>query len=308
MAKSVTAFAPAKLNLYLHVLGKRDDGYHMLDSLVVFANTGDIIEATDAPELSLDIRGPFAGPLSQSCPDPEANLVIRAAQMLADELDRPADVALRLTKNLPVASGIGGGSSDAAATLRALAKLWSVEDKDLLENIAGRLGADVPICLHAKSAYIGGAGEEITPLPHFPEVPVVLANPGDSVSTPEVFAAFGATYSGVARFEANPDSVSDLAALLATRHNDLMRAAMQQVPDIRDVQGLMAMQKGCLLSRMSGSGATCYGLFDIESHARRAQGEMRELREDWWITAGFAGGAYLEPPPPEDDDDEDDED
>src|SRR5216683_500597 len=220
---AVRRAAPAKLNLYLHVLGRREDGYHLLDSLVAFADVGDVVTARPAAELSLAVEGPFAPALAG---DTTGNLVWRAAMMLAERASRSPAVAITLQKNLPVASGIGGGSSDAAATLMALAELW---DLDLLAprfaGLAASLGADVPVCLYGRTAWLGGIGEALAPAPALPPVSVVLANPGVAVATPVVFKARRGPFSAAARFEAGPPDAAALAALLAIRRNDLTGAA-----------------------------------------------------------------------------------
>ena len=188
---SIVDAAPAKINLYLHVTGKRTDGYHLLDSLVVLADVGDQITATPSDILTLDYTGPFAKVL----PPAKSNLVLHAAERLKDAFDVSAGAALKLNKALPVASGIGGGSADAAATLRALCALW---DLDVLHpkvaDLALSLGADVPVCLQGQSAIMRGIGEDIRPIDHLPTLNLILINPGVEVSTPAVFKARTSTF------------------------------------------------------------------------------------------------------------------
>ena len=180
--------APAKLNLYLHVTGRRADGYHLLDSLAAFSDIGDRLNVAPAPRLALAITGPFARDLAQD--DPRKNLVWRAAEALAARLGRTPDVALTLEKNLPVASGIGGGSSDAAAALKALAAHWQASlDERALCAIAAELGADVPVCVVARASFFGGIGDEIVPAPALPPAPLLLVNPGIALPTASVFRA-----------------------------------------------------------------------------------------------------------------------
>ena len=275
--------APAKLNLYLHVLGRRADGYHLLDSLVAFAAPADEITAEAAPSLSLALRGPYAAALRDA---PSDNLVWHAAERLAAAAGRRAAVKLTLTKNLPVASGIGGGSSDAAATLKALAALWrlgpGVAD---LAAIAQTLGADVPVCLAARAAWLGGVGETVEPVAGLPPVTALLVNPGIALSTPAVFKARHGAFSAPARF-AMPADAAALAALLAARRNDLSDAAIALVPAIGEVLERLASLEGALIARMSGSGATCFALFAAADAATAAAARLRAERPDWWVAAG----------------------
>ncbi len=225
--------APAKINLYLHVTGGRADGYHQLDSLVAFADIGDRLSVAPAARLGLEIVGPFAHDLAKE--DLASNLVWRAALALAARLGRAADVALTLEKNLPVASGIGGGSSDAAATLKALADHWQAPlDDTALGAIAAVLGADVPVCVAARPSFFGGVGDELASAPALPRAPLLLVNPGIALPTATVFRARSGAFSAAARFAHAPGSVAALAALLAERRNDLTAAALSVVPAIGD--------------------------------------------------------------------------
>ncbi len=277
---AAVANAPAKINLYLHVTGKRADGYHLLDSLIAFAGTGDTIEASPADTITLSCDGPFGAALASE-PD---NLVLKAARMLAGQAGIANGAALRLTKRLPIASGIGGGSADAAATLRALAQLWQLTlAPDEMQKIAARLGADVPICLHGRAAYIGGIGEIIADTAALPEAGIVLVNPGKSLSTPAVFKNFCGPMSAAKRFDSMPLSTHALCELLATRSNDLTEAAVALVPEIADVLAALAQTPGALLARMSGSGATCFALFDDSLGAARAAKDLAMRQPSWWV-------------------------
>ena len=275
--------APAKLNLYLHVTGRRDDGYHLLDSLVAFADIGDRVAAEPAPQLSLAIEGPFADGLAKDDP---GNLVWRAATALAERRGRKADVALTLEKNLPIASGIGGGSSDAAATLRALAALWHIDDDALLAEVGARLGADVPVCLAARASWLGGIGERVEPALALPTAPIVLVNPNIALPTPGVFKARRGPFSVPARFTNATHDVRELAALLAERRNDLTEAAITQVPAIAAIIEKLAGCDGNLLARMSGSGATFFGLFASAAQAQAAAQSLRSAQPGLWVAAG----------------------
>jgi len=276
--------AQAKLNLYLHVVGRRSDGYHLLDSLVAFADLGDEIAAAPSARLSLKIEGRFASKLDANR---ESNLVWRAAQMLAQRLGRKPDAALTLKKNLPVAAGIGGGSSDAAATLNALSDLWGGEvNGQLLAEVGLSLGADVPACLAARPCWVGGIGEEVELAPGLPAAFLVLANPGVPLPTAAVFRAYRAPFSAPARFAAMPASLAEFVDLLAARRNDLTAAAIAQVPAIAALIERLASAEGALLSRMSGSGATCFALFATAREARAAAAAIRAEQPDWWVAEG----------------------
>jgi 4-diphosphocytidyl-2-C-methyl-D-erythritol kinase len=279
----VTERAPAKLNLYLHVVGRRADGYHLVDSLVVFADIADEIVAAPAAALSLTVTGPFAGALAG---EPARNLVWRAATLLAERLGRAPDAALTLVKNLPVASGIGGGSSDAAAAMRALIRLWRATiAQDALQDIAASLGADVPACLAARSVWVGGVGERIETAPALPPIYVVLANPGAALPTAAVFKRRSGPFSGVGRF-APPGAAAALARLLAERGNDLAAAATAMVPEIDDVLRALGATDGALLARMSGSGATCFALYAEARQAEAAAARLASAEPRWWVKAG----------------------
>lgn len=282
LADVIAARAPAKVNLYLHVLGRRADGYHLLDSLVVFAGEGDRIEAAAAEDLRLAVSGPFGADV----PAGEDNLVLRAARALAAATGQPARGAIRLEKQLPVASGIGGGSADAAAVLRALVKLWNVSLADgELAGIALGLGADVPMCLHGRPVFVGGIGEDIAEAPALPACALVLANPRIPLPTPQVFRGRTGPFSASGRFEATPRDAAALAELLARRGNDLTAAAIALVPEVATVLDALSTTPGVLLARMSGSGATCFGLCADLPAAQAAAGVLADQHPGWWIAA-----------------------
>lgn len=273
-------FAPAKINLFLHITGRRADGYHLLDSLAVFAGVGDQLTHAPAPDLSLRITGPFAGSLIAE-PD---NLVLRAARALAEATGVPATGALTLEKNIPVASGIGGGSADAAAALRVLSAAWAVRAD--LASIASGLGADVPVCLDGHARRMLGVGEILSPAPALPPFGLLLVNPGVPLSTPAVFRARVAchAYSDQAVLPATWDTAAAMAAELSALRNDLQPAAIELVPRIADVLATIGAAYGCLLARMSGSGATCFGIFADGEAARAAARWIK--RDGWWVWGG----------------------
>jgi 4-diphosphocytidyl-2-C-methyl-D-erythritol kinase len=280
-APAWTGLAPAKINLHLHVVGRRPDGYHLLDSLVAFADIGDVV--TLWPGAGLTVTGPFA----QDVPRGTDNLALAALEALAAATGRPADLAVALDKRLPVASGVGGGSADAGAVLRGAAALWGLAaDDPRLLAVAARLGADVPACVAPRTVVLGGVGEILMPGPVLAGVPVLLVNPRVPLPTPEVFRAYraaGAGFSAPFGAVTGADAPS-LADRLAGSRNDLAAAAAGLVPAIDAVIGAIAARPGARLARMSGSGATCFGLFaDIESAAAAA----RDLAgRGWWAEAG----------------------
>ncbi len=272
--------AYAKINLHLHVTGRREDGYHLLDSLVVFAAASDRMSAEPAEDLTLRITGRFGAPLSAS--DPDDNLVLRAAKALARTHRIGRGASLTLEKNLPLASGIGGGSADAAAALRLLRQAWSIEAPVSAELAVG-LGADVPVCLVSEPAVMRGIGDELHAAPFMPPMHMLLVNPLVPVATASVFRAARAGFSPAASLPAGWRTALDAAHDLAELRNDLQAPAMEVAPVIGEVLAAIERQDGCLLARMSGSGATCFGLFEPGERAERAR---RAMPARWWSWHG----------------------
>jgi 4-diphosphocytidyl-2-C-methyl-D-erythritol kinase len=278
----ISIFAPAKINLYLHVVGRRADGYHLLDSLVVFADVGDTVSVAPAPSLRLAISGPFAPALATD----GDNLVLRAADALAIANGHPAAADIRLEKRLPVASGIGGGSADAAATLSALTELWQARlDPAQLAAVALSLGADVPMCLARRPLQVEGIGETIAPAPPLPPFWLVLANPGVALPTQAVFRARSGGFSPADPITGPVADASALASLLARRRNDLTAAAVALCPEVGDVLAALARDPAALLVRMSGSGATCFGLFASAEAASACAQQLAGDHPGWWVVA-----------------------
>ena len=287
-----SGFAPAKINLALHVTGRRDDGYHELDSLVVFAAIGDTVEAIANPSATqpaLVIDGPFAAGLST---DPE-NLVLRAARAHASLGGRIDGLTLRLTKRLPVASGIGGGSADAAATLRLLHNLRPLPGDRLAElpAMAASLGADVPMCLACKPLRARGIGEVLEPLSGFPGLPMVLVNPGIAVSTPSVFRRLERADNPALPQLPAFRTIADVIDWLRATRNDLEAPAIAALPGIADAISAVAGEPDCRLARMSGSGATIFGLFDDMASARLAAERIGAEHPGWWVVATQSAAA-----------------
>lgn len=265
------AFAAAKINLTLHVVGQRADGYHLLDSLVMFADVGDVIRVDAAATTSLTITGPMASQL----PVNTDNLVLRAAHLLGQTGE------IILEKNLPVASGMGGGSADAAATLRALS---SFRKTPVPKSVAAALGADVPVCLGQVAARMTDIGTTVLPLPDLPELYAILVNPRVGVSTPEVFQHLDKKQNNPmpARIPTQI-SVDEFIKWLSEQRNDLQSPAIASQPVIADVLAALDDLPNVLLHRMTGSGASCFALFKSYDLAVENADALRQTHPDWWI-------------------------
>lgn len=289
MSEAASA-APAKVNLFLHVGPVKPNGRHDLDSLVVFADAraSDWLQAEPAAALSLEVAGPFG---AAAGPDAD-NLVLRAAQALRAAGGVTAGAKLRLEKWLPVAAGIGGGSSDAAAALRRLTAMWGL-DPALAGAAAPGLGGDVPVALAGVPARMRGEGERVDPMTLPGRLPALLVNPGAACPTGPVFRAYDAAGRGGDFREIDPwpefDSLEALASWLAGQRNDLEAPAIGLVPEIGEVLDFLRAQPGVQLARMSGSGATCFALFDAMAFAERAAVVARETCPAWWTAACTLG-------------------
>jgi 4-diphosphocytidyl-2-C-methyl-D-erythritol kinase len=259
---------------------RRADGFHPLQSLAVFTAMADMLEIDSAPDLSLALQGPFAEGLEAE----GDNLVLRAARALDSK-----GAKLTLTKNLPVASGIGGGSADAAAALRGLRQLWNLdEDEPALRDVAAGLGSDIPACVLSAACFMEGRGEILRPLVSLPRLPMLLVNPGVAVPTKDVFAALR-TRSGDGmvlpggRFQ----DTADLLRFLATTRNDLEEPARRIQPVIGEVLAALAALPGALLARMSGSGATCFAIFADDVCCARAADILKHAKSNWWTAPTY---------------------
>ena len=282
--------ARAKVNLTLHVLGRRADGFHDLESLVAFADSADALTFTAGPAFTLRVTGPRAA----DCGDLTDNLVAKAARLLAERVPQLQSGAFVLDKHLPAAAGIGGGSADAAATLRLLAGAngLAVDDPRLVAA-AQAAGADVPVCLVSSGCMMRGAGEKVTRMP-LPRLPCVLINPGVPVPTKDVFTAIGlkpgdtfappAGHTNNVAWPSSANSAGWLAAIAGGR-NDLEPVAVKIQPVIAEVISLLGSARGCMLARMSGSGATCFGLFESDASAKSAAASLKDVHPQWWIEA-----------------------
>lgn len=279
-AVRTTEAAPAKINLALHVTGQRADGYHLLETLVVFTQAGDLISIEDAAQDGFSLSGPFAGVLQQE--NAGTNLVLKARDLLRDAVgSQPRPVMIHLEKNLPVSSGIGGGSADAAATLRGLCRHWNIAPSTIkLDEIGLKLGADVPMCLSSQPLIARGIGEKIETIDDMPILHLVLVNPLKGVSTPEIFKRLTTK---------NNPPLCDRADLgwmsfIKQCRNDLETPAREVLPEIGAAHTLLS-DAGAALVRMSGSGATCFGIFETMADATMAATSLRQKRPDWYVQA-----------------------
>ena len=281
------AKAQAKINLFLHVTGRRANGYHELDSLVAFADIADELTVSAHPALQLEVSGRFA---KAAGPDAD-NLVLRAALALQRAAGITTGAALHLTKNIPAGAGLGGGSADAAAALKLLNRCWTLGLADsALAEIGLKLGADIPVCLAGRPMRMMGIGEVLEPVPGLAPLHAVLAHPGNGLSTPAVFDALAGRWSGKApEFDADLTNSERLLALLAATQNDLEAPAIALLPEIGVILSALRSKPKCLLARMSGSGSACFGLFPTGDAAALAANQLAISHPGWWIAAGQIG-------------------
>jgi len=284
--KTVQQFAPAKINLTLHVTGRREDGFHLIESFVAFADIGDEITVRSHDGFDINVSGPFASPLQNE----ENNIALDAAIAFVNGFrDCLPGVHIDLVKNLPIAAGMGGGSSDAAAVIRALAYLVNFKvSRTAAGQLAIGLGADVTVCLDPQASFMSGVGNIVTILPALPEIHAILVNPNINMLTGAVFAAL-AVPGAIRRDEVGlkPEhefaDAADLTEFVASCRNDLEAPALRMCPEISDVRDALLAQEGCLLARMTGSGATCFGLFADKELARRGAQNISKKVPGWWV-------------------------
>ncbi len=302
MNNALTLHAPAKINLFLHVTGRREDGYHLLESMVVFADDiYDTLHFHIAPksEITLNTMGHFAPALTQSYADHQKDdLVLRAARFLAQHTSISQGAHIILEKNLPLGAGLGGGSADAAACLIGLQKLWglSLSDKEI-DAIAIKLGADVPICLRKQPCIMRGIGEDITFLPPLPHFYIVLVYPQAHCSTSEIFTHLNLTKGQLSGFpnsplfpSSSPLSLATLIAFLQDCRNDLTRSAIPLQPVISEALSSLSQQKNCLYAAMTGSGSACFGIFEHAKEAKTSQNILQDSYPSWWIDTSAIRG------------------
>lgn len=279
--------APAKINLDLRITGRRDDGYHLLDSMVAFAEMGDEVEAFSSDQLDLEIDGPFAHELGNK----DENLVIKAANILCELAGAKPAISFVLTKNLPVASGIGGGSSNAAAALKLTNEILQLGfNQAQLEQVALQIGADVPVCLDNTVTHMQGIGDNLTPIETNICHPALLVNPGVSVSTAQIFSEFHhkkRKFSMARSLDPNHINWPLMLDHLKLSTNDLQLSACSLNHEIKEVLKALSDLEGSILNRMSGSGATCFALFEDNELCLSAAEKLSKQYKNWWVKATF---------------------
>ena len=274
----IKKFAPAKVNLFLHVTGKRDDGYHTLESLIGFADFGDRITIQPSDQFSFTIADSDF-PLRD-----KDNSIIKAVNLLSDKLGKPADLSITLEKNIPIGAGLGGGSSDAATTIHGLLKFWQETlPQDEIDEILLKIGADTSACYSLEPAYIKGIGEIIKPIHSLPQLPAILVYPNKFCSTADVFQSHEGVFSQEAEYPNDFADKKTLYEFLENQKNDLTDAAIQKIPDIQNILEVIKQQKGCSISRLTGSGSTCFGLFDTIEQSTKAAEQIQKEKPHWWV-------------------------
>lgn len=291
---NIRVAAPAKVNLSLHITGRRSDGFHLIDSLVAFASLADKLEIASATGLSLEVAGEFAPALAETATSD--NLVLRAARALQREAGIHEGAHITLHKYIPVGAGLGGGSADAATALCGLARLWHIAPDDaLLTRLAGELGSDVPVCIASQTAWMSGVGELLQPCRLDAAVGCLLVNPRQPLLTKDVFGHYSRHLTGRAAPPATRErpgsigSVMELVDRMRSMHNALEPSAIHLLPVIGDMLACLRDSPGCRIARMSGSGATCFGLYDTYEDAAVAAQAIRGKSPHWWLAAVTIG-------------------
>lgn len=281
---TISVAAPAKLNLCLHITGKREDGYHLLESLVAFTRFGDTLDIHPAETLSLTIEGEFAPQLREEL---ASNLVLKAANALREAAQVSAGAHITLHKNLPIGSGMGGGSCDAAACLRALANLWKVRlPEEAWQELALKLGSDVPICLSGRPAFMRGVGEQVSPWNiQGTKAHVVLVHPRKPLLTAHVYRHFSGAFDAPMATPASVHGFAELVAYLKSLHNALQPAALQTMPEIGQMIQQLERTQDCALARMTGSGAGVFALYSTACAAKAAAQMIQTEQPNWWCVA-----------------------
>lgn len=288
LEKQTVMLAPAKVNLFLHVLGKRDDGFHDLQSLMAFADFGDEITIAPADTLRLTINGVYARALDTESHDTaktSSNILIKALWTMAAIADQDPKFDITLTKNIPLGAGLGGGSADAAALIRMLCALWDIDTKsDQFKAALFQLGADVPACFYSAPCHIIGTGENIFKAPKLCDIPALLIHPNKHCSTKDVFAQ---------KFDFSPEiaipekmnTLDELVSFLKMTRNDLLDPACALIPEIENIRTALKAQNNILFSNMSGSGSACFGIFETSKQAHDASHVIKNLHPEWWVQA-----------------------
>lgn len=277
---SISETGYLKLNLFLEIIGKRNDGYHLIESLFAFADYGDHLTLLPSKEFSLRAKGYFASDLPNN---PQDNILYKTAIAYFNIINSSYSVDISIEKNIPISAGVGGGSADAGALLRGLQKLYDPLAVDELKDLCLQLGADVPACFLSKPAYVSGIGEDILPFNHLPEIYAVFVNPLKPVSTKEVFKNSVLIKEGKKKQFDLPLNYKKFIESLASRKNDLLKSAINICPEISDIIDILKSQKKCDYYNMSGSGATCFGLFETLPEAKNAERLIKKTHKNWWV-------------------------
>jgi len=290
---SFKVFAPAKINLFLHLTRKRRDGYHELQSLISFADIGDYISIEPADSFSFNIDGDFSANFIENEQKAHldcSNLVVRAARALSQLSNQALKVKITLTKNLPLAAGLGGGSSDAAAAIWGLQQFWGIESNEkYLLPLMIKLGADVPVCFNCQTSLVEGIGETLLPVNQIEEIPILIINPLISCPTQDIFLRHNGIFNKKINLPEYFESVFGYIDFLKSTNNDLYQPATQLIPEIGNIINAMEAQESCLLARMSGSGASCFALFETIEQANQAKLAILDENPDWWVKTGWLG-------------------
>jgi 4-diphosphocytidyl-2-C-methyl-D-erythritol kinase len=284
----ITATAPAKLNLFLHVVGKRSDGYHLLESLVAFTDFGDQLTLQPSKLLSMELSGPYAEDLER---DAHNNLVMKAATELRFRGGAQEGAKITLEKNIPIAAGLGGGSSDAGTAIEQLCrlwKLWSIED--IKNAIAVSLGADVKMCMKPKPSFVTGVGDKVSPVKFGFDMGVVLVNPRQQLLTSDIFKSFEGAFSASKPCPSEFATFASLLSFLSGKYNDLLKPAAKKLPDIESILHALRSTYGCKYASMSGSGATCFGLYENQEQSTQAAHAIAAAFPSWWVQGTFVKG------------------
>ena len=292
---SLNIFSPAKINLYLHITGRLDNGYHTLDSLAGFVDIGDHLTIVPSDNFNFKIDGPFAGSFHAKEMDSSpssSNIAVKAAWDLSRAVQKVLNVDITLTKNLPLSSGIGGGSANAAAVVWGLLDFWDIPPRsmiggDTIEELTLKLGADVPVCFQCEPARMRGIGEVLDPAPMMEEISIILIHPGKPCNTAQIFSHYLGEFRDQISLPHDLRDFDDFILFLQNQNNDLYAPACAVVPGIKNVISALNGYKGCAIARMSGSGSTCFGLFKDETDAQAAAQDIAEHNPDWWVQCGF---------------------
>ena len=280
--KTISVDLPAKVNLFLHVCGRRDDGFHLLESLVGFTEFCDRLSVSSADDFIVSGEGPFAKDLPKN---PDSNLVLMAARALKKEAGVTQSAKIAIEKNIPVSAGIGGGSANAAGTLRSLAELWELKyDLQRLAQVAKEIGSDIPVCVYSVPAIVEGSGEKVAPQNALPACGVVLVNAADPLPTESVFSARSGAYRKSLPW-VEISSFDQLVSELTLRRNDLLETASVLSPIINDVLKTLSETQHCRYFQMSGSGGTCFGLYPSQQLAAEAARSISERNPNWWCVS-----------------------